>query len=200
MHPTVENTELVCASGWWYKCWEAVEVNTFGASAHSNLQAHTDRHMIDVCRRRRCWRHQLCLSDGLLRPPQTLSGCSSSAPPVPACSSRDLSEVIHTKWDSFPSGINLLRVTPQLIRHSCSASTAHRDTLRDFLISPSLTFRWPLWFLQNRSTILTLHLILGQDFNLLRDLFPATFLDKVQIALCSQDFNSQGKVRLASSN
>lgn len=121
-------------------------------------------------------------------------------PPVPACSSRDLSEAIHTKWESFPSGINLLRVTPQLIRHSCSASAARGGARRDFLILQSLPFRWPLWFQQNRSTIPTLHLILGQDFNLLRDLFSATFLDKVQIAPRSQDFNSQGKVRLASSN
>lgn len=123
-------------------------------------------------------KQQLSHSDLLLRPPATLSGCFFSSL-VPACSSRDLSEVIHTKWDSFPSGIILLRVTRQLIRHSSSTSTTHRDALHDFLILPSLTFRWPLCFFHNHSTIPTLHLILGQDFNLPCDIFSATFPDKV---------------------
>lgn len=98
-------------------------------------------------------KHLSHISD-LVRPPAMLSRFSGSA-----CSTRDLSEVIHTKWDSSPSGSNLLRVTPQLIRHSFSASTAHRDALHDFLILPSLTFRWPLCFFPTTASRFLLYIL-----------------------------------------
>lgn len=78
---------------------------------------------------------------------------SSSA--LPACSSCDLSEVIHTKWDSFPSGMNLLRGTPQLIKHSSSASRIFN--------CPS---RHPAWFLDFTKPHLSLaSLFFSQPFH-----------------------------------
>lgn len=67
-------------------------------------------------------------------------------------------------------------------------SNAHRDTL--CMISFSFLFSsspHSSASLSSHTSVPTLHLILGQDFNLLFDLFSATFLGKVQIALCSQD-------------
>lgn len=112
---------------------------------------------------------------------------------MPVCSTSDLFKVIHTKWVFIlPSGMNHLGAIPYFRRYILvlqGFSNAHGVSLCMSFFFSLLLSRAIFFPKSFHTSALTLHLILGQDFNLLSDLFPATFFWKAWARLCWQDFN-----------